>query len=89
MLVPAGAIRAGAPAVKAAQALNVPIAEVGFDGKGVFVRFANGKAALGGNIQGSGTPQDDDIALVLHTSGTTGKPKGTPSLEQRSIERGR
>ncbi|KAL8286255.1 hypothetical protein RQP46_004743 [Phenoliferia psychrophenolica] len=76
LLVPAGAIRAGAPAVKAAQALNVPIAEVGFDGKVVFVRFANGKAALGGNIQGSGTPQDDDIALVLHTSGTTGKPKG-------------
>lgn len=64
----------------------MPIAEVGFDGKGVFVRFANGKVVAGGNIHGSGSPQDDDVALVLHTSGTTGKPKGASINTDQGVD---
>ncbi|KAK4705152.1 oxalate---CoA ligase, partial [Phenoliferia sp. Uapishka_3] len=78
LLLPAGSVAANSPAAQAAQALKVPIAEVAFDGKTVSVRFANGKLGRGGKIQGSGSPQDEDVALVLHTSGTTGKPKAVP-----------
>ncbi|SCV67345.1 BQ2448_5991 [Microbotryum intermedium] len=80
ILVPSGAIKTNHSAVQAARKLNVPIAEISFDGKRVVLQFEkDSKSGSGGKqIQGSGQPREDDVALVLHTSGTTGRPKAVP-----------
>jgi acyl-CoA synthetase (AMP-forming)/AMP-acid ligase II len=63
------------PAREVAAALNVPIWQVSLD--------ANGKVQLEQPFATStrvsdDPPQPDDIALFLHTSGTTSRPKGVP-----------
>ncbi|KAK4056181.1 hypothetical protein OIO90_002912 [Microbotryomycetes sp. JL221] len=80
LLVPQGATstQPAHPAVQAARDLKVALAEIGFDGKNVKLEFKDGGRGKGANIQGSGQPQEKDVALVLHTSGTTGRPKAVP-----------
>ncbi|KDE06250.1 hypothetical protein MVLG_03409 [Microbotryum lychnidis-dioicae p1A1 Lamole] len=79
LLVPSGAIKANHSAVQAASKLNVPIAEISFDGKNVSLHLEKKDSTGGGKkIEGSGQPREDDVALVLHTSGTTGRPKAVP-----------
>ncbi|KAJ2903247.1 uncharacterized protein MKZ38_010199 [Zalerion maritima] len=88
VLVPKGAYEAGAPAVKAAKRFNAAIAECYWDaGKG---GVALDMKELG-QLEGKGRkevlePQDEDIALVLHTSGTTSRPKVVP-LTHRNLTR--
>ncbi|RPA75282.1 acetyl-CoA synthetase-like protein [Ascobolus immersus RN42] len=76
VLVPWGAYDASAPVVLAAKKFKAGIAEV---------RTHNGKVELVVKDRGSLRPatqvaqaQPTDIALVLHTSGTTGRPKAVP-----------
>lgn len=78
-----GAVRENSEAVKAARELGVPVAEVWYDSKrqrvGVeLASGASGKAQSGLKVNGSGSPNEDDVALLLHTSGTTGRPKAVP-----------
>ncbi|KAL2262463.1 hypothetical protein VTK26DRAFT_1247 [Humicola hyalothermophila] len=88
VLVPRGAYQSGSPAVKAAHKFNAAIAECYWDA-------AKGEVALDvkelGQLQGKGaqpvlTPEPEDIALVLHTSGTTSRPKVVP-LSHRNLTR--
>ncbi|KAK4121324.1 acetyl-CoA synthetase-like protein [Parathielavia appendiculata] len=88
VLVPRGAYQAGSPAVKAAQKFNAAIAECYWDA-------ANNEVALDvknlGQLQGKPKqpvlkPEPEDIALVLHTSGTTSRPKVVP-LSHRNLTR--
>lgn len=77
VIVPAGASTASPlhPAVVAARELGVQIAEIGFDGRSVSFKFLSGAPKRGAvGIAGSGSPRPTDVALVLHTSGTTGRP---------------
>lgn len=75
LLLPSGAL--DSPAAEAARELNVPVAEVHFGANGqLSVKFAQGGKGSGGRVKGSGRPEEQDVALVLHTSGTTGRPKG-------------
>ena len=85
LLVHKGAVRESSEAVKAARELGVPIAEVWYDSKQQRVRVAlvgeaqgKGPAQSGRKVAGSGSPNEEDVALLLHTSGTTGKPKAVP-----------
>jgi oxalate---CoA ligase len=80
VLVPRGAHAAGAPAVKAAGKFNAAIAECYWDDR-------QGKVALDvkqpGQLKGKQAEKvlqahPDDVALVLHTSGTTSRPKVVP-----------
>lgn len=74
-LVPKGSFAADVPAVRAARKYNAAIAECYWDGKEVVLDVKElGKLAGKGNIKVE-KAQPDDIALVLHTSGTTGRPK--------------
>lgn len=41
-------------------------------------KFDAGMKKGSSQIQGSGSPRENDVALVLHTSGTTGRPKAVP-----------
>jgi acyl-CoA synthetase (AMP-forming)/AMP-acid ligase II len=64
------------PAREAARQLRIPVWECGLDAQGrVFVRRQTGQAAP--NLDRS-SPTASDVALFLHTSGTTSRPKGVP-----------
>src|SRR4051794_22084727 len=75
----AGAIIVGPgdhPAREAARQLQIPIWECGLDVQGrVFVRRQTGQAAPNADRS---APTASDVALFLHTSGTTSRPKGVP-----------
>ncbi|CAJ2502808.1 Uu.00g102020.m01.CDS01 [Anthostomella pinea] len=88
VLVPKGAYKANAPSVKAAKKFNAAIAECYWDD-------AQREVALDvkelGQLKGKNKAdilqaQPDDVALVLHTSGTTSRPKVVP-LTHRNLTR--
>jgi len=64
------------PARQAAAQLELPLWEVTLDLHGqVRLERVSGSAAAAGD---AGPPRPDDVALFLHTSGTTSRPKGVP-----------
>ncbi|CAI6338241.1 unnamed protein product [Periconia digitata] len=84
-LVPKGAFAQDAAAVRAARKYNAAIAECYYNGKEVILDVKEA-----GKLAGKSAPieaaQPDDVALVLHTSGTTGRPKAVP-LSHRNLLR--
>lgn len=85
-LVPRGAFDQDAAAVRAARKYQAAIAECYWDGKEVVLNVRDhGKLAGRGNTKLE-QAQPDDVALVLHTSGTTGRPKAVP-LTHRNLTR--
>ncbi len=58
------------PAIAAAQALGIPLIEIAPDFSCL--------ASLQGTARSGGTNGHDEVALVLHTSGTTSRPKIVP-----------
>lgn len=62
------------PARAAAAALGVPILEMVIRGDGSF----DFSAAVGGVASKPGMAEEEDVAMVLHTSGTTSRPKMVP-----------
>lgn len=68
------------PVVAAARKLNIPILEVKFvDGEGLTFEGgdnANDTTEVAKGEDAKAEAMSDDVALLLHTSGTTGKPKG-------------
>ena len=84
IIVPRGAAEKGAEAVKAARAFGAAVAEVWWEGGEVRVVLVE-KGRLGA-AAGVETAGEEDVALVLHTSGTTGRPKAVP-LSHRNLTR--
>jgi len=72
----------GGPARAAAQTLGVRIVEVEGDGTGVAGSLS--LAGLDGATAAALQPSADAVALILHTSGTTARPKIVP-LSQRNL----
>jgi oxalate---CoA ligase len=74
------------PAIEVAHKLGIPIARLVADpqkGAGSFtLEFPSGGSSA--RAAASGFAGDDDVALVLHTSGTTSRPKIVP-LTQRNV----
>jgi acyl-CoA synthetase (AMP-forming)/AMP-acid ligase II len=64
------------PAREAARQLHLPVWECGLDARGqAFVQRQTGRAAANPDRS---DPKPGDVALFLHTSGTTSRPKGVP-----------
>lgn len=85
-LVPKGAVQTDAAAVRAARKYGAAIAECYWNGNEVVLDVKDkGKLAGKGN-QRLEKAQPEDTALVLHTSGTTGRPKAVP-LTHRNLTR--
>ena len=77
LIVPGGAYVENGPAILAARKQNVAIAECLWR-DGVVRLDVKEMGGLGARRQGNGVvlqAKADDVALVLHTSGTTGRPK--------------
>ncbi|KAJ9318756.1 hypothetical protein DTO271D3_886 [Paecilomyces variotii] len=85
-LVPQGSFEKDGPAVRAARKHQAAIAECYWDGKEVVLDVKDAGKLAGKGNQKIETALPDDIALVLHTSGTTGRPKAVP-LTHRSLTR--
>lgn len=79
ILVPKGAIAENSEPVKAARACNVAVAETSWDWCEVALTNTHLRGLATRNQAGINVPEKEDIALVLHTSGTTGRPKAVCS----------
>ncbi|CAM1500546.1 Fc.00g097080.m01.CDS01 [Cosmosporella sp. VM-42] len=87
VLVPKGAYAAGAPSVKAAKRFNAAIAECYWDAsKGEVALDVKELGGLKGKKEKVLRAEPEDVALILHTSGTTSRPKVVP-LSHRNLTR--
>jgi acyl-CoA synthetase (AMP-forming)/AMP-acid ligase II len=74
VIVPPGAH----PAREAAAQLNLPVWEASLDAEGGVQLARVGDGAAASSLVAASGPRGDDVALFLHTSGTTSRPKGVP-----------
>ncbi|EFP88539.2 uncharacterized protein PGTG_14117, partial [Puccinia graminis f. sp. tritici CRL 75-36-700-3] len=74
-------------AVLAARKLDIPIAEVYFNSTTGSIEFSGGSPHLTRLSKRKQTraPYENDVLLLLHTSGTTGRPKAVPLTHKNMI----
>ncbi|WAR59059.1 hypothetical protein PtB15_10B401 [Puccinia triticina] len=74
-------------AVLAARKLNIPIAEVYFNSTTRAIEFTGGSPHLSARLsrKQARAPCENDVLLLLHTSGTTGRPKAVPLTHKNMI----
>jgi oxalate---CoA ligase len=75
ILLPQGAVAANGEAVRAARKCHSAIAEIHWDGAEIALEIMDIGGLESRNAAKLQKPLEDDVALVLHTSGTTGRPK--------------
>jgi acyl-CoA synthetase (AMP-forming)/AMP-acid ligase II len=85
-LVPKGSYQQDGAAVRAARKYKAAIAECYWNGHEVVLDVKDEGKLKGKGNQKVEKAQPDDIALVLHTSGTTGRPKAVP-LTHKNLTR--
>ncbi|KAJ9607875.1 hypothetical protein H2200_007954 [Cladophialophora chaetospira] len=84
VILPKGAYEEHGPAIKAARKYNAGIAECYLDGASVILDVKEQGKLAQRQSQPLARARPEDVALVLHTSGTTGRPKAVP-LTHRNL----
>jgi len=85
-LVPKGAFGKDGPAIRAARKYKAAIAECYWDGRAVVLEVKDRGRLKNKKPEKILQADPEDVALVLHTSGTTGRPKAVP-LTHRNLTR--
>lgn len=85
VIIPRGACTEEGHAVKAARKYEAAIAECYWDGTTVVVDVKEKGKMADAEKQEVLEAQKDDVALVLHTSGTTGRPKAVPLTHENLL----
>lgn len=75
ILVPKGAIAEDGEAIRAARACNTAVVEISWDWCEITLPKKDLRGLSSRGQASLNSPETQDIALVLHTSGTTGRPK--------------
>lgn len=86
VVVPRGTFETNGPVVRAARKYKAAIAECYWNGHEVVLEIKDRGSLINKGILTVLEADPEDIALVLHTSGTTGRPKAVP-LTQRNLTR--
>lgn len=86
VIVPKGSYSKVGPAVRAARKYNAAIAECYLEGSKLVLDVKEQGKLAQRQSQAVAQAQAEDVALVLHTSGTTGRPKAVP-LTHRNLTR--
>ena len=86
VILPKDAHEKQGPAVQAARKYNAAIAECYLDGANLILDVKEQGKLAQRQSQPVAQAQPEDVALVLHTSGTTGRPKAVP-LTHRNLTR--
>jgi acyl-coenzyme A synthetase/AMP-(fatty) acid ligase len=90
ILLPQGAVAANGEAVRAAKKCGSAIAEIYWDELEVVLEIKDEGNFMDRKAVAVETPVESDVALILHTSGTTGRPKAvsnknSPGTSQISL----
>lgn len=81
VVVGRGAVEEDAPVVRAARDFGVAVAECYVQGEVVVLDVKDLAGLRGRGTVAVETPRAEDVALVLHTSGTTARPKAVCSVQ--------
>ena len=74
-IVPKGAMAQNSEVIQASRKCQAAIAEIYWNGEDVILEMKESKGNRSQEHAKIMHPEEDDVALVLHTSGTTGRPK--------------
>ncbi|HEU0070995.1 MAG TPA: acyl--CoA ligase [Alphaproteobacteria bacterium] len=77
------------PAIAVAKKLNVPVYEIAWEASDPAGTFAIQSSGAGKSAVKPGFAEPEDVALVLHTSGTTSRPKIVPLRQVNVAASGR
>lgn len=80
LVLPRGAVARNGEAVRAARMCGTAIAEIYWDELEVVLELVDARDVRNRGPVKIERPVEDDVALILHTSGTTGRPKAVRTL---------